>query len=76
MISEYVYICHNCGREIWRNYWDEYAYKKQVPVNKKQHKTAYFCGWNCMREYERKKAEAKQREKNKGMSESYNGENN
>lgn len=38
-----------------RLYWDEYQYKGHVLVNRKirQYKEVRFCGWNCMRAFEK-----------------------
>ena len=52
-----VRYCHVCGQRIERMYWDEYIYTAQVTVDKrrKAHETVYFCGWNCMRKYEKER---------------------
>ena len=52
--------CYMCGQKMDRTYWDEYIYKADVaPNRRKSHEPVYFCGWNCMRKYEKQKAEEK-----------------
>lgn len=47
--------CAVCGKHVERLYMDEWIYKKFVYGHKKDEwaKTLYFCGWNCMRKYEK-----------------------
>lgn len=47
--------CYQCGQRMVRLYWDEYQYKGHVLVNRKirQYKEVRFCGWNCMRAFEK-----------------------
>ena len=51
-----IFNCFQCGKEVERMFMDEYLYKK-----KHQDRTIYFCGWNCMRKFEKEK-EVKKRE--------------
>lgn len=55
MMVQDTYYCYQCGQRMVRFYWDEYRYIGQVTVDKKrrQYKTVRFCGWNCMRAFER-----------------------
>ena len=42
--------CATCGKHVERMYMDEWIFKRSYG---KQHvKTAWFCGWNCMRKWE------------------------
>ena len=50
--------CYMCGAKIDRMFWDEYIYKADVaPNRRKSHEPVYFCGWNCMRKYEKEREE-------------------
>lgn len=52
--------CYVCGQKMDRTYWDEYIYKADVAPNKHAaHDTVYFCGWNCMRKYEKERKAGK-----------------
>ena len=44
--------CNICGKFIDRLFWDEYVYKKEISTGY-SNKTVYFCGWNCMRKWEK-----------------------
>lgn len=51
-----IFVCEECGKQCERSYMDEYIYKKPIWDSKGHYKqTIYFCGWNCMRKWERKK---------------------
>lgn len=52
-----IYRCVICGKEFVFD-GEEYTYKKYM-IKAGKHKTLYFCGWNCMRKYE-KESEKKQ----------------
>lgn len=71
MMTDRIYYCHTCGKKMFRSYWDEYVYKKELTENKKRqkkHKTIYFCGWNCMRQYEKESEEQKRHGKSRHNS--------
>lgn len=57
-----MYKCAQCGKEFWFD-GDEYIYKKNVKNGKENSKVLNFCGWNCMRKFEKEK-EVKQWMKN------------
>lgn len=66
-----IKYCHICGQVMDRTYWDEYIYKADIAVNKhKAHETVYFCGWNCMRKYE-KERQAKRHGKSRHNSDNF-----
>ena len=44
--------CYVCGKDIDLTIYNDYIYKKEHPDSKSR--TIYFCGWNCMRTYEKK----------------------
>lgn len=46
-----THTCDICGKEFYFN-GETYLYKKVTGEGKKT-KTHYFCGWNCMRKYEK-----------------------
>ena len=51
-----ILTCYECGKVFERDYLDEYVYKKaQYDLGGHNKKTLYFCGWNCMRNFERKR---------------------
>ena len=52
MMNYNEHKCYVCGTVIKRMYWDEYIYKKNIG---KKNKQVFFCGWNCMRQYEKRK---------------------
>lgn len=66
-----VRYCANCGAKIERMYWDEYVYKKDLHNNETAHGIQYFCGWNCMREYEKKMQEVKRHGKGRHNSNNF-----
>ena len=43
--------CHVCGKDIDLSLYGDYVYKK---IKYKGQNYLYFCGWNCMRTYEKK----------------------
>ena len=64
MKLDFVRYCQMCGARIERMYWDEYVYKKDTTHKGKDHVIMYFCGWNCMRQYEKQEAEVKRHGRN------------
>ena len=44
-----IYNCSKCNKEFYFE-GDIYTYKKSF-----DHKVLNFCGWNCMRKFEREK---------------------
>lgn len=49
-----MYKCAQCGKEFYFS-GETYAYKKSIGFKSGKPKVLNFCGWNCMRTYERKK---------------------
>lgn len=44
-----IYCCYTCKKEFdWLYPMDDYVYKKNHNGS-----TIYFCGWNCMRHFEK-----------------------
>ena len=46
------YKCFQCGKEFYNNNMKHYMFKQKI---NRGSKTIYFCGWNCMREYEKER---------------------
>lgn len=62
-----IFNCETCGKQVERSYMDEYIYKKSFFDKEKGWITIYFCGWNCMRKYEKERTQM-QYEKRIGTS--------
>lgn len=57
--------CENCGKEFPFDYYDkgQYIYKVTKRDARGEHDIAYFCGFNCREQYNRKRAEEIERRK-------------
>ena len=51
--------CETCGREVFVPVVGIWAYKKRDHLEEKRGVVKYFCGWNCMRKYEKQYEEEK-----------------
>ena len=58
-MEENFWECAECGKKFYNTAIEQYIYKKYKPGRG----IAYFCGWNCMRKYEKKRAEARKNRK-------------
>lgn len=65
MMNYNEHKCAVCGTIIKRMYWDEYIYTKKIGKHNKQ---VFFCGWNCMRQYEKEREEKKRHGKSRHNS--------
>lgn len=57
------YICATCGKKFYRDDITHYAYRRTVPNGKSTPSTYTFCGWNCMRAWDRKQEEIEEAKK-------------
>lgn len=51
-----TFTCKQCGKYVDREAYDPdaYCYKKRIRIGT-HNKLAYFCGWNCMRKWEKER---------------------
>lgn len=47
----YDLTCAECGKEFWRLYTTDYAYKLH---SKGRNKVYYFCSWTCYRKFQKR----------------------
>lgn len=59
--------CEECGREVYIPVVGMWVYKKRDHLDEKKGATKYFCGWNCMRKYEKRYEEEKEKRIQDGL---------
>ncbi len=57
MAHDHQRNCYTCGKMIWPPDLYDYAFKRKEGKNAR-----YFCGWSCMRSYDRR-CEAEKKKK-------------
>ena len=56
MMDANFYKCAKCGKVFYWTNIESYIYKKSTTrLTSNKPKTIYFCGWNCMRKYEKER---------------------
>ena len=57
------YVCTTCGKHFYRDSMEDYVYRRQKAVARKAPQLFYFCGWNCMRAWDREQEEKEEAKK-------------
>ena len=61
--------CAVCGKEVFIPVVGYWVYKKMDYMDDKEMK--YFCGWNCMRKYEKEYEEKKPKKQRRAVIDGY-----